>query len=176
MNIRNIPYIRTIPVWGERVAEAFSDIQQAIRNVSQQANLNPAGTDQAPPPQINALKVVVNGGVAHVQITDNNQIYRGINYHVQYGTDQGLSAPVTHHMGPSRDARIPVGIQPLWWRAYSDYPTSSPSAPVYHPMTTSTGTNPPPVPPGQGSGTGTPGQISGFGIIPFRGTNPPKRQ
>lgn len=180
MNIRNLPFIRTIPVFGDRLFEALTDIQKGVRNIAMQGNLNTAGEAQSPPPQINALHVVASGGVAHVQITDNNDIYRGVRYHVQYSTDPGMSQPITAHMGPSRDIRIPVGSQPLYYRAYSDYETSSHSDPVYHggaqPIAVSaTGTEPPPVPPGQGSGTGTPSQISGYGPIPYRGTAPPKR-
>lgn len=179
MNIRNLAYLRSLP-FGARLVESLQDLQQGIKNMAMQGNLNPDGQVQDAPPQVNAISVTAGGGVAHVQITDNNAIYRGIQYHVQYATDPGFTAPITQYLGPSRDARIPVGNTPLYYRAFSDYPTGSHSAPVYHggstPIAvTASGTSQPAIPKGQGSGTGTPSQISGFGPIPFRGTNPPKR-
>lgn len=179
MRIRNLPFLRSLP-FGDRLVESLQDLQTGIKNISQQINAHPDSQTQAPPPQINALKVTASGGVAHVQVIDNNAIYRGIEYHVQYSTDPSFSSPVTAHMGPSRDIRIPVGAGPLYYRAFSDYQTSSPSTPVYHggqnPLPiAATGTTQPEVPAGQGSGTGMPGQLSGYGPIPFRGNTPPKR-
>lgn len=177
----NVQALRNMPNWGRYIFEAFRNIQKQLSNTSVQTNSSLTGSQSAPPPQINAINVTASGGVAHVQITDNNQnLYRGVTYHVQYSTDPGFANPITHHMGPSRDARIPVGTQPIYYRAFSDYPTSEASVPVYHggsqpvPVTAS-GTEQPPIPAGQGSGTGFPSQISGFGPIPWRGINPPKR-
>ena len=180
-NIPNLPYIRSIPVFGSRLAETLQAVVKQIANVGQQTNATPQAQETPPPPQINGLRVTAGGGVAHVQIIDNNPIYRGTTYHVQYSTRPGFDdGPVNHFMGPSRDVRIPVGNQPLYYRAFSDTPTSGASAPVYHggaqpvPIA-ATGSTQPPIPSGQGSGTGFPGQISGHGPIPFRGNTPPKR-
>ena len=176
----NVSALRGQPIWGNFIFKAFRNIQRQLANVSVQANAALDAPQNAAPPQINALKVTASGGVAHVQITDNNQVYRGISYHVDVATDPAFSAPCTFHMGPSRDFRIPVGTQPLYYRAFSDYATSPPSAPVYHggaaptPVAAS-GTSLPAIPQGQGSGTGYAGQISGHGIIPFRGMSVPKR-
>ena len=178
--IRNLSFLRSIPEFGAKLVEALQDITTRVSNVATQTNASPEAAQQAPPPQINALKIVAGGGVAHVQIVDNNSIYRGIQYHVQYATDPAFTSPITEHLGPSRDRRIPVGKRPLYWRAYSDYPTSSHSDPVYHGGNTpqsiaATGTDQPPIPAGQGSGTGYPGQISGHGPVQFRGAIAPKR-
>lgn len=179
-NIPNLAYLRTLPVFGARLVEALKAIAQQVLNVGQQTNATPHAQNTPAPPQINALSVTAGGGVAHVQIVDNNQVFRGISYHVQYAADPGFSAPITQHMGPSRDIRIPVGTQPLYYRAFSDYPTSAPSTPVYHggaqPIAVvASGTAQPAIPAGQGSGTGYPNQISGWGTIPFRGAVPPRR-
>ena len=179
-NIPNLPYIRSIPVFGSRLAETIQAVVKQVSNVGQQTNATPAAQETPPPPQINALSVTAGGGVAHVQITDNNPIYRGTTYHVQYSTTPGFESPVNHFLGPSRDMRIPVGNQPLYYRAFSDTPTSGASTPVYHggaqPVAVAaSGTIQPPIPAGQGSGTGFPGQISGHGPIPYRGNTPPKR-
>ena len=177
----NVSAVRSQPIWGNYLYLAFQRLQKQLTNLSIQGNASLLGPQNSAPPQVNAVSVTAGGGVAHVQIVDNNQnLYRGVQYHVQYSTDPGFSAPVTHHMGPSRDARIPVGTQPLYYRAYSDYPTSPASAPQYHggsramPVA-AIGTEQPPIPSGMGSGTGTASQISGFGPVPWRGSNPPKR-
>jgi hypothetical protein len=178
--VRNLPELTTMPSYGHKLVQALKDLRTMIRNVAQQTNAFPVAQEMSAPPQINALSVTASGGVAHVQIIDNNPIYRGTTYHVQYATDPGFSAPCNHYMGPSRDARIPVGTQPLYYRAFSDVPTSGASAPVYHGgaiprAVAATGSTPPPIPAGQGSGTGFAGQISGHGPIPFRGATPPRR-
>jgi len=178
--VRNLSELAQIPGFGHKLVQSLKDLRTLIQNTAQQTNASPAGQESPAPPQINALKVVASGGVAHIQITDDNPIYRGTTYHVQYATDPGFTNPVNHYMGPSRDIRIPVGTQPLYYRAFSDLPTSGVSAPVYHggavPVAVAaSGGSQPPIPAGQGSGTGTPGQISGHGPIPFRGALPPKR-
>ena len=178
--VRNLPSLNRIPQYGHLLVQSLKDLRGLIQNVGQQTNASPGAQETPPPPQIHALSVTAGGGVAHVQITDNNAIYRGISYHVQYSPDAGFSAPVTVHMGPSRDIRIPVGTQPLHYRAFSDYATSAPSSPVYHggaqPIPVAAiGADQPPIPSGQGSGTGYASQISGHGPIPYRGALPPRR-
>ena len=179
-NVRNLPELTTMPTYGHKLVQALKDLRTLIQNVGQQTNATPHAQQTPPPPQVNALKVTAGAGIAHIQITDENAIYRGISYHVQYSTDPGFSAPVTAHLGPSRDLRIPVGTQPLYYRAFSDYPTSAPSPPVYHggavpSAVAALGESQPPIPAGQGSGTGFASQISGHGPVPYRGATPPKR-
>ena len=179
-DVRNLPYLNSIPVFGHHLVQALKDLRKLAQNIGQQVNAFPNGQATPPPPQVHAVSVVASGGVAHVQITDNNDVYRGINYHVDVSTDASFSAPVTFPMGPSRDIRLLVGTQALHYRVFSDYPTSAPSEPVYHggaqPIPVAAiGSAQPPIPPGQGSGTGFTGQISGHGPIPFRGTTPPRR-
>ena len=168
--------------YGEMIKESFDDVQKQLGNLSSQTNASLTNAQNSPPPSPNAVHVVASGGVAHIQITDNNEnLYRGVQYHVQYApAGTNFAAPITYHMGPSRDARIPVGTQLLQYRVFSDYPTSPASAPVYHGGATpiaiaATGTEQPPIPLGMGSGTGTPGEISGFGPVPWRGSSPPRR-
>jgi hypothetical protein len=179
-NIPNLDYLAKIPVFGPRLAETIKAVVKQVKNVAQQTNATPASQTTEPPPQVHAVSVVASGGVAHIQITDENTVYRGITYHVQYATDPGFSAPCNGPSGPSRDIRIPVGTQPLYYRVFSDYPTSAPSPAVYFggaiPVAVAaTGTAQPTIPAGQGSGTGFAGQISGHGPVPYRGDVPPKR-
>ncbi len=179
-DVRNLPYLNTIPVFGHHLVQALKDLRKLAQNIGQQVNAFPNGQETPPPPQVHAVSVTAGGGIAHVQITDNNDIYRGIAYHVDVSPNTAFSAPVTFPMGPSRDIRIPVGTQPLYYRVFSDYPTSGPSTPVYHggaipQAVAATGLAQPPIPSGQGSGTGFAGQISGHGPVPYRGTTPPRR-
>lgn len=160
--------------------ETLTDIINGHDAAATQTNASSNG--QTPtPPRINALTVQAKDGIFHASITDNGQIYRGINYHLQYSTDPQFSAPITVHLGPSRDYRGHIGNQTLYWRAYSDYPTSAHSQPVYHggaqplPVAGGGSQSGPTIPAGQGSGTGQPGQISGYGPVPYRGSAPPKR-
>jgi hypothetical protein len=177
----NIQALQNVPIYGKFLYDAFQSITKKLGNLSVQGNASLQGPENAPPPQVNSVNVTASGGVAHIQIIDNNEnLYRGVRYHVQYATDAGFSAPCNGPSGPSRDIRIPVGNQPLFYRVFSDYPTSAPSVPVYHggafPIAiAATGTDQPPIPSGQGSGTGRPGQISGYGTVPWRGNTPPKR-
>lgn len=179
-NDPNVAAVRGLPVYGNFIFKALRSIQRQLGNLSVQGNAALDAPENSPPPQVNAVSVTASGGIAHVQVTDNNQVFRGINYHVDVATDKGFSAPCTFHMGPSRDIRIPVGSEPLFYRVFSDYPTTSPSIPVYHggitPIAvTASGSAPPAIPSGQGSGTGFAGQISGHGPVPWRGTTVPKR-
>lgn len=177
----NVNALRNMKEWGKYLFDAFGNVQKQLQNLSTQNNSSLTGSENLAPPQINAVTVKASGGVAHVQITDSNPgLYRGITYHVQYSTNPAFTAPCNGPSGPSRDIRIPVSNEPLYYRAFSDYPTSPASLPVYHGGTipvavTASGSTPPPVPNGQGSGTGYPGQISGHGPTPWRGTTQPKR-
>lgn len=182
LKVRNLNQIRSGNYSGQELFECLSDIVASHNTISSQTNASSDGQTPAPP-AINALKVVAQDGIYHASITDQNQVYRGVSYHLQYATDAGFSKPTTVHLGPSRDFRAHLGNQNLYFRAFSDYPTSAASSPVYHggaaPVVVSGGgsISGPPVPPGQGSGTGEAGQISGYGPVPFRSPTgtPPKR-
>lgn len=183
--IRNLARIRELVVdkvnFGQLIQEAFLDVQKQLGNASAQTNASLSSNQNVPPPQINAVNVTASGGVAHIQVTDNNQnIYRGITYHYHVAPASSPSSFVTLYSGPNRDARLNVGSSPLVYAVTSDYPTSPHSPPVYFggsqpTIVAAAGTEQPPMPSGQGSGTGTPGQISGFGPIPYRGSIPPRR-
>ena len=188
--IRNLPRIREMKVnginYGQLLQEALQDVQKQLSNVSGQTNSNLAGAQNAPPPQVNSLHVDGGNGFYHAYITDNNQnLYRGAEYTAEYSTTPDFQAGTVHqeHMGPARDKRFNLGLPgPLYWRAYSGYgPASPPSSPVYHggvqPVgVTAGGVVAPPLRPGQGSGTNPPEQAGGgYGVLPFRGTAPPKR-
>jgi hypothetical protein len=182
LSVRNLSQIRNGSASPQQLYEALADIVKGHDAIAQQTNSDPAGTAPPPPPQ--ALHVTAQDGIFHAQITDNNQLYRGVSYHLRYSTSPDFTAPVTVHLGPSRDYRAHLGNQALYWQAFSDYPTSAPSNVVHHGSSSPVAVNGggtasgPPIPPGQGSGTGQPGQLSGWGPLPYRTQNgtPPKRK
>lgn len=152
-----------------RLAEALDDILARLNTVAEQTNANPTGAPPVPP-QIGSLNVTAAGGVVHAQITDGAPVQRGVVYHFESSTTPNFAQPTLLQSGPSRDFRAALGSQTLYFRAYSQYPTGGPSAPVWH------GTNgaPAPVSPGgapsaewlpsKGSGTApTNGTLGGAG-------------
>lgn len=190
LSIRNLAYIRSLatkemPDIGQKLAEALQSIADAHNNVEQQTNGNGSGNPQAPP-QIHALSVTAQNGHFQVAITDHNQnLYRGVQYFVEHADNPNFTNPHIVHMGTSRNMNLFLGNTSRYWRAYSSYPWSGPSSPVYHggagsPAIVSGGgsVGGPGFATSQGSGTGAAGVgISGPGPIPYRTTTgkPPVR-
>lgn len=181
--IRNLEALRQIPVWGNKLVESLQDLQKMAANVASQTNSKLKGAQSSPPPAINALQVDGGAGVYHAYITDNNQsIYRGIEYTLEYSQDPAFSTFHVEHLGPSRDRRLNLGLPgPLYFRGYSGYPTSPASPVVYHggsqPVgVLANGNAVPALRGGQGSGTNPPNLGGGgYGQFPWRGTTPPRR-
>jgi len=170
--------------FGHLLTQAFDDVVQRIRNIGQQTNAQPSAQETPAPPAPDELRVAAGGGVVHLQAVHYAPIYRGITYHFHAAslTDPSFSSPVTLYSGPNRDVRIPVGTAPMHYAVTCDYQTSGSSPVTYHTAggispkaVAAIGSEQPPLPPGQGSGTGFPGQISGYGPIPYRGSIPPRR-
>jgi hypothetical protein len=158
------------------IGEAFDDIVSQLQNVAGQSNANPNGVTD-PPISPSSLKVTAAQGIFDAQIIDRNPVQRGINYFLEYSDNPGFSSPHTIDLGQSRNHRVALGNNTLYWRAHSSYPTSARSAPVYHgsqasPVAvvgggTSTG---PSFLPSEGSGTsnGASGSDGAFGNNPRR--------
>ena len=127
MAYRNESHIQKID---PLLADALADIVQKLQNVASQVAANPTGT-VSPPPTISALSVVASGGIFDIQIQDNSPVNRGINYFVEYSTAASFAQPHVVDLGASRSYRATWGNQTLYFRAYSQYPTSAPSATVY---------------------------------------------
>ena len=189
INVRNLPYLRSLsskdfPDLGSKLFEALSDLQNGTTSVEQQTNANGSGSP-APPPAISNLDVKGQNGHFNIAITDNNPIFRGIRYWVEHADNPHFTGAHVIDMGGSRNHNVFLGNVTRYWRAYSSYDSSAPSAPVYH----GSGSTPRPVLGGgaiggpafttpQSSGTGMPGQaLQGPGGVPFRSVNgaPPVR-
>lgn len=179
-NIRNLDFIRNvnqqnINELGPKLAEALLDLLQKVDNSAMQTNSNPNG-DPQPPPGINGLKVTGKNGQFDIAIQDDNDIYRGINYYVEYADNPDFTNPRVIDMGTSRNETRFLGDTELYWRGYSAYPGSAPGEPVYFggpssPTKVKGGgqVGGPDFLPSQGSGTGAPGQgLMGPGKVAFR--------
>lgn len=173
MNVRNLPEIRSKD---PKLHEALQDIIRAISTTAQQVNANPDGPAQ-PPPQVNAIKVSGANGRFHVAITDqNSQLSRGVSYFVEHADNPQFTNPITVEVGASRNLDLSLGNVTRYFRAYSSYSTSDPSAPVYHggsaspvPVSGGGASGGPDFLPSEGSGTGIQGEgLSGFGPVPKR--------
>jgi hypothetical protein len=177
--IRNLAQIRSMPTYGKLLVEAYKDIQKQLNNVSTQTNANLTSRENSAPPAINKLEVDGGAGIYHAYLTDNNQqLYRGAEYTLEYSHDNWQSYHV-QHLGPAREARMNLGLSgPLQFRAYSGYgPASPPSAAIYADSPVhAPGSTPPALRQGQGSGTNFPSQgAGGYGVQAWRGNTAPKR-
>jgi hypothetical protein len=165
--------------YGQLIQEAFKDVQKQLSNLATQLNGNLTSRQNAAPPSIHSLSVDGGAGIYHAYVTDNNQnLYRGAEYTLEYSNDNWSTFHV-QHLGPARESRLNLGLAgPLQFRAYSGYGSSSPpspavyaSGPVY-----AGGGQAPALRPGQGSGTNFSTQgAGGYGLLPWRGSVPPKR-
>lgn len=158
---------------GAQLAEGFQTVQNELTAIKSQGNFS-GSTQPAAPPKIDAFLVTTGpGGEFQLQITDNGQISRGINYWAEHDTSPAFSNPHVIDMGQSRNFDAHLGNQTIFWRAYSSYASSPPSAPVYHGSASAplpvTGGVAGPRAPSQGSGTAAPAHgAQGPGPVPSR--------
>jgi len=178
MPYANQPYIQHLD---PKLAQALDSIVNQLHIVAGQVVASPTGA-VSPPPAVSALSVTASGGIFDIQIQDNSPVSRGINYFVEYSTTANFAQPHVVDLGASRTYRATWGNQTLYFRAYSQYPTSGPSATVYFgPSNAPTavvggGATAGPTPQNStGSGTApNTGQQggAGFGYVPKRGMYP----
>lgn len=182
--ISNLPTLRNMPTWGQRIVESFQDVQRQLSNISSQTNSSLEGSQSGPPQPLNSIHVDGGAGIYHVYLTDNNpNLYRGAEHTAYYSTTPDFSDYHPVHLGPARDLRVNLGLPgPLYWAAHHSYgPSSPPSA-----LKIFGGSMPTPVDgsgptapllrAGNGSGTNFPTQPpGGYGTFPHRGASPPKR-
>lgn len=176
---------------GPRLGSLFKRIILSVNQTARNAGVSPTGQLAAPPPP-DSVNVVAAGGFAHVQITHNAQVNKGINYFTEVDTNPNFTQPHVIDHGASRSSHpfpLPAfdsnGNAQSWhFRSYAQYPGSLPSA-----ATTFGGSNgATPVSvggtvnltmlPSTGSGTASPtgGQGGhGFGIVATRPAPGPKR-
>lgn len=149
------------------VYEALVQLVAAVNALGRATGVDPAGSIAQPAP-IGSVSVAAAGGIFDIAITDNSAVHRGIFYFAESDTTPAFSAPRVYFLGSSRNLRIELGNQTLYWRAYSQYLGSEPSAPVAFgtpPAAVAGGgtTAGPPWQASQGSGT-APGSAGGSGF------------
>ncbi len=153
------------------VYEALTQLVNAVNAIGRGTGVDPAGSIAAPAP-IGGLSVVAAGGIFDIAITDNSSLNRGIFYFAESDTTPAFLQPYVHFLGSSRNYRIALGNQTLYWRAYSQYLGSETSQPVAfgNPPTAVTGggtVSGPALQASSGSGTAAGNQGgSGFGQKP----------
>ena len=184
INVKNLDYIRGLPEWGPKVAEALQSIADGHNTTEQQTNTNSEG-QPIPPPAINGRTVTGQNGHFNVAITDNNSIYRGIRYYVEHADNPHFINAHKVALHDTRNTNLFLGNVTRYFRAYSAYSSSAPSAPAYHgsasqPIAVTGGgtVGGPSFTADRGSGTGTAGVgLSGPGPVPYRAAKgaPPTR-
>jgi hypothetical protein len=128
------------------VYEALTQLVNGVNSVGRATGVDPSGSIAAPSP-IGSLSVVAQDGIFDLAITDNSTLNRGIFYFAESDVTPAFSSPYVHFMGSSRNLRVSLGNQTLYWRAYSQYLGSETSNPV-------TFGNPPTAIAGGGTATG----------------------
>jgi len=147
------------------LAQALDSIVAQVQSVATQTAATINGFTPSPP-VISALSVLASSGIFDIQIQDNNPVQRGINYFVEYSTTPNFAQPHIVDLGASRSYRATWGNQTLYFRAYSQYPTSAPSEVVYFGAS-----NAPTAVVGGGSAGPTPQASTGSGTAPNTGTS-----
>lgn len=181
--IRNLPKLRSMPIYGQYLYEALTDLDRNSSNVEQQVNGNSSGQVQ-PPPSIQGLNVTAADGIFEASVAHSSNFYRGVRYYLEHADNPQFTNSHTVPMGDSRNWRGSLGSVGRYFRAYASYTNSGVGAPVYfggsQPQyvdgSVSNGGQGPAFHASQGSGTGAPGQgLSGPGPTQYRGANPPTR-
>lgn len=122
-------YLSRSEIRDPAIKRALDDVSSQVKAIGRQVNAEPGGITPAPP-QINALSVTAADGIFDAQIQDNNPVQRGVVYFLEYSLNAtGPWSLIA--IGPARNWRGALGNQTFFWRAYSQYPTSDPSAPIY---------------------------------------------
>src|SRR5271156_5694019 len=152
--------------------ETLTKIVAAVNATSQSAGVDSSTPSPAPSP-IASVMVQASNGWFDISITDPSPSRPGLFYFAESDTAPSFNTPRVYFMGASRNLYTQLGNQTLYWRAYSQYVGSLPSAPVAFgsPPTAVAGggsTGPTPLP-STGSGVLPNGQVrggNGFGVNP----------
>ena len=124
-----VPQLAQIKSDSPYVYEALTQLVSAVNAVGRGTGIDPSGPISAPAP-IGSLSVTAADGIFDLAITDNSAVNRGIFYFAESDTTPAFQQPYVHFLGSSRNYRIALGNQTLYWRAYSQYLGSETSAPV----------------------------------------------
>src|SRR5947209_13126742 len=109
--------------------ETLVKIVASLNATSQRAGVDPSTPAPAPSP-IASVSVQASNGWFDISITDPSAARPGLFYFAESDTTPAFAAPRVYFMGASRNLYVQLGNQSLYWRAFSQYIGSQPSAPV----------------------------------------------
>src|SRR5437899_4490382 len=109
--------------------ETLVNIVASVNATSQRAGVDPSTPAPAPSP-IASVSVQASNGWFDISIADPSDARPGLFYFAESDTTPAFGAPRVYFMGASRNLYVQLGNQTLYWRAYSQYIGSLPSAPV----------------------------------------------
>ncbi len=116
---------------GAYLADFAQRVQQGFTALEQQTNSSTTSEPQTPPnPQ--ALHVSAKDGHFTFAITDQSDgLARGVEYHVEHADNPGFVNAQGISLGPHRNGQVYFGDATRYFRAFSSYPGSGASNPVY---------------------------------------------
>jgi hypothetical protein len=109
--------------------ETLVKIVAALNSTSQRAGVDPS-TPAPAPAAIAGVTVRAANGWFDISISDPSESRPGLFYFAESDTTPAFRSPRVYFMGASRNLYLQLGNQTLYWRAYSQYVGSLPSAPV----------------------------------------------
>ena len=146
--------------------ETLVKIVASVNATSQRAGVDPSTPAPAPSP-IASVTVQASNGWFDISVADPSDARPGLFYFAESDVTPAFGASRVYFMGASRNMYVQLGNQTLYWRAYSQYIGSQPSAPVTFGV-------PPIALAGGGSSGPAPLSSSGSGVLPngvLRGGN-----
>lgn len=160
-----IPEIESARQIDARLYESLKKIIAAINALGMRTGVDPHGTVATPTPP-SSISVSAADGIFDIAIGDSSNPMHGINYFLESAPNAAFLNPTVYDLGATRNARLQLGNQTLYWRAYSQYLGSNPSPPAVFggktpaPVSGGGPNGPSPNPP-QGSGANSPGSGGG---------------
>ena len=109
--------------------ETMVKIVSAVNATGQRVGIDPSSPSPAPS-QIASLTVRAANGWFDISIADPSNSRPGLFYFAESDITPGFNAARVYFMGSTRNLYVQLGNQSLYWRAYSQYIGSLPSAPV----------------------------------------------
>lgn len=125
----NIPQLAQVKARDPYVYESLQQVVSAINSLGRATGVDPSGSIAQPAP-VGGISVLAADGIFDIAITDNSAVHRGIYYFAEADTSPNFTAPRIYFMGSSRNLRVALGNLTLYWRGYSQYIGSTPSAAV----------------------------------------------
>ena len=107
--------------------ETLVKIVASVNATSQRAGVDPNTPAPAPSP-VASVTVQATNGWFDISITDPSDARPGLFYFAESDVTPAFGAPRVYFMGASRNLYVQLDNQTLFWRAYSQYIGSLPSA------------------------------------------------